>query len=750
MQKNKRQAAIAALFMVALMLNAQTMTVSKAYGWFETAVAEWSAVDGAASYDVTYSGEGIDNARADNPLIRRYADHWRVDIPGLKAGEYTLTVRAVDEDGSVIAQGSTGIIGVRAHVREGWAFAGGNGDARTAYCPGGYKADGTPKDGAKVLYVTAKTADSVTTTVKTDAKGTQQSVTGICNILTAIGRGYDHTPLIVRWIGQVKDTDITGLKDGNFISVTGSDNSGRRFTDITIEGIGNDASFYGYGVTMKRTKGVEIRNLGIMLYGDDGVSMDTDNSNIWIHNCDFFYGRPGADADQVKGDGSIDMKYNSTNITVSYCHFWDSGKVMGCGGSKETVPTYYLTVAHNWFDHTDSRCPRLHYATAHVYNNYYDGVSVYGLGNTTETSAFVEGNYFRNCPRPMMTSGQGTDKWDGAKGTFSGQTGGVTKACDNYITGARRIVYQDDFPADYDAWLVRERTEKVPENETPKTDAAYHYSNFDTAETMYGVSPLSPEEARDNAVAYAGRCEGGDLRWTFDNTADDTSHDVNAALKEAILNYRDGLLGILGETPSPDDGNEGGDNPGDMQPATKGGPVDELMAQGAQGGFVINGTLSDSKGSVTIGGVTYTNALKMGSAASIAFSIDEPMILTLYFANSEGKSLYLTHRNNRTALAIDATNIVTQRLETTGEYTLTKKSGESYLYYLALSPVTSTAIDGTRLPIPDNGSADNASHNAIRGITDGVPAFTLDGKKTGCPGKGIVVINGRKILLKSK
>ncbi len=145
-----------------------------------------------------------------------------------------------------------------------------------------------------------------------------------------------------------------------------------------------------------------------MLFGDDAVSMDTDNANIWIHHNDFFYGAPGSDADQVKGDGTIDMKYNSSNITISYNHFWESGKSMGCGGSTETVPTFYVTFHHNWFDHVDSRNPRLHYTTAHVYNNYFDGVSKYCIGNTTETSAFVEANHFRHCDRPMMISGQGT------------------------------------------------------------------------------------------------------------------------------------------------------------------------------------------------------------------------------------------------------------------------------------------------------------------------------------------------------
>ena len=72
-----------------------------------------------------------------------------------------------------------------------------------------------------------------------------------------------------------------------------------------------------------------------MLFGDDAVSMDTDNYHNWVHNCDFFYGKPGPEADQVKGDGSIDMKYRSTRTTISYNHFFDSGNCLLPGRKKE-------------------------------------------------------------------------------------------------------------------------------------------------------------------------------------------------------------------------------------------------------------------------------------------------------------------------------------------------------------------------------------------------------------------------------
>ena len=713
---------IASLIIILLTLASvyaqQTITVTRCRGWFETATLKWKAVKDASWYQVSYSGEGVSGV-ADDMLIRTYSDHIRCDIPGLKAGDYTFVISAFDKKGESIAESYEVACKVQAFTREGWAFAGENGDARTTYSPGAYNMDGTPKEDAAIYYLTADNANTLTGTVIIDSKGKKNTFTGICNILTAYGRGYDSTPVIIRVIGQVKQSDIEGLKDNNFLSFTGSNNTTRLFPNVTIEGIGDDATLYGYGITCKRTKGVECRNLGIMLFGDDGFSMDTDNSNIWIHHNDFYYGAPGSDADQVKGDGSIDMKYNSTNVTVAYNHFFDSGKVMGCGGSKETVPTYYLTVHHNWFDHCDSRCPRLHYATAHVYNNYYDGVSVYGMGNTTETSAFMEGNYFRNCPRPMMISGQGTDKWDGASGTFSGQSGGMTKAFSNYIAGAQRIVYQDEYPTDFDAYLVDSRDEEIPSSVVSK-NGGWAYSNFDTKETMYSAKVEEPEDAMTSCTTYAGRMDGGDLPWTFDNATEDENHDVIPELKEAILNYQCSLVSIQQE------GSSGGNTDPDPDPSgiIKGGYIIDLINDG-NSGFTITGTTSSDKGTVTIDGNEYAECLNMDSSADITFTITEPMLMTLCFNGSAGNRIIVT---NLDEITIPDDNMVERTLPTAGVYTIVRSSGESYLYYIALTPL---------------GSAVGSPGESIPASKD-APAYNLAGQRVGAAGRGLVVRKGIK------
>jgi pectate lyase len=283
-----------------------------------------------------------------------------------------------------------------------------------------------------------------------------------------------------------------------------------------------------------------------MLFGDDGVSMEGDNSNIWVHNCDFLYGAIGGDSDQIKGDGSIDMKYNTTNITISFNHFWDSGKTTFAGGETEVNPIYF-TYHHNWFDHSDSRHPRLCHATVHVYNNYYDANASMGLLNTENTSAFVEANYYRNTPYPMMINMQGSNYDIWPDGT---QNGGMTKAFNNMMVGPYTTIYQTARPTDFDAYLVATRNEQIPNTVVSRT-GANAYSNFDTAPTMYAYTPDAPSDVPTIVSTYAGRTKGGDFKWTFSNSVDDGSKVINTALKDAIAGYQSTLVNVQGEAPIP-------------------------------------------------------------------------------------------------------------------------------------------------------------------------------------------------------
>lgn len=516
------------------------VSVTESSGWLESAYIKWLPYGGANGYNVYCKKMGEDYVQLDKALIRKYDGFYRADALGLAKGEYVLKVVPI-KDGIEKTDSAveSGILNVESYVREGFAFSE---KSPYGYTTGGYNADGTIKAESEVVYVTNENKNTVT------INGDSTKGVGINGILSYREKKKIKTPLVIRFIGKVEMPD-------------GVENYMMRFMNtenITVEGVGDDATIHGWGFTTKRACNMEFRNLGIMWYGGvggdgDSLSLDTENKNIWIHNIDFFYGAPGKDSDQAKGDGSIDLKAKSDYITVSYCHFWDSGKSCVAGGVWESKnpddpqAKIFVSYHHNWFDHSDSRHPRCVAGSVHVYNNYYDGCAKYGIGSAVQSSVFVEGNYFRNVPRPMIIATQGSDVYqnDGSysnKGTLSGQTGGMIKACNNYIVGAKRFVDQNTTPdaGQIDAYTVQSANEIVPD--TVKAMSGGHcYNNFDTSEDMYSYNVDSPEQAKDKVVAYAGRLGGGDFKWVFD-AAEDKNSDVIPELQNAITGYTSKLI----------------------------------------------------------------------------------------------------------------------------------------------------------------------------------------------------------------
>ncbi len=517
-----------------------TVTFTKSGGWLESAYAQWSPVTGASGYNVYYKVANASDqqyTQIDAQLVRQYPSYLRADVLGLAAGNYVVKVVPTANDVEILsAAATTSTLTVKAHTREGFAFSP---QSPMGTGSGGYNNDGTVPSNAQILYITSTNTNTVTLSVITSSSGTKTTYTGLANIMTGRQKGYDKTPLIIRLIGQVKGSEISGLNSNGFLQVKGCYN-------VTIEGVGEDATVYEWGLLVRSAHNIEIRNLGIMLFPDDGVSLDTDNENIWVHNNDIFYGAPGSDADQVKGDGSCDVKGFSDYITVSYNHFWDSGKMSLCGMSDSKE--FHVSYHHNWFDHSDSRHPRIRVGTIHIYNNYFDGVSKYGVGNTNGGSAFVEANYFRNCKYPMLISLQGTDIYGGSEGTFSSEPGGMIKAYNNTVEGATRLVYHTTDATQFDAYLATSRNEQV--SSTYQTVSGGNtYNNFDTASTMYSYTADAPGDVKTIVTTYAGRMNGGDFKWTF-TTADDTSSEVNTALKQAIFDYVSPLVATATPTPT--------------------------------------------------------------------------------------------------------------------------------------------------------------------------------------------------------
>ncbi len=538
------------LTLLAAPLFGGAQTIRESGGWFESGYVTFSLSDDAASYHVYCKPVGGEYRKLDDALVRNYGTYGRADAVGIVAGEYVFKVVPVDAEGSemetLAAESST--VEVRAYDRSGFAFTGG-------MSPGAYNSDGTLKPNTVILYVTDKNKDAVTLDVVTSSKGATTVCTGIQNILTGFKKGYDSRCLAIRLIGQVGVPSVSSKGDLEI------DMGGKTVCPgITLEGIGCDATADGWGIRIKNATSVEIRNIGVINCSSsegDNIGLQQENKYIWVHNNDLFYGNAGSDADQAKGDGALDCK-RSTLVTLSYNHFWDCGKcnLLGLKGENDQM---YVCYHHNWFDHSDSRHPRIRSFSCHVYNNYFDGCAKYGVGACMASSVFVENNYFRNTSRPMMISMQGTDIASG-EGTFSSEDGGMIKAYGNVFdecSSSFRFVSWQKNPVDFDAYVAASRDEKVPaEVKTKKGGTGYN--NFDTdAAIMFDYTPDAAEDVPTIlAGAYgAGRMQHGDLKWTFNNAVDDVDYSVNKELKAVVAGYRTSLVGLF-----TDDGEASGDS----------------------------------------------------------------------------------------------------------------------------------------------------------------------------------------------
>ena len=623
---------------------AGVIQITEAKGWQESAYLKWALFEGASSYNVY-----VDDKKIDAQLIRQYASYYRADVLGLKAGTYSVKVVPVNAEGTEITGANTASnLVVKSFNREGFAHFKYDG-------VGAYNNDGTLKAGAKVLYITAKTAKTVSTTVNT---GKSETITGLQSIIDAYSKGKDKTPIAFRIIGKVSLSDLDHISS----SAEGLQIKGAKM-NMTFEGVGDDATVYGFGFLLREAESVEFRNFAIMRCLDDAMSLDTKNSHVWIHNMDLFYGKKGSAADQAKGDGTVDIKGDSKYITVAYNRFWDNGKASMCGMKSETGENW-ITYHHNWFDHSDSRMARVRTMSVHMYNNYYQHCDVYGIGATSGSSVFMESNYFDAVKRPIMSSLQGTDaKGDG---TFSGEKGGLIKAYGNVFANKpdnfSYIPYAENNTS-FDAYEVSDPSEQVPASVKTLVGGT-SYNNFDTnSSLMYAYAADKAEDVPSIVEGFygAGRLNHGDIDFVIpDETVVTNGHQQPWPALASILDaYTSGVVKVFGESNATGEGGsaEGGSTGGSGEGGSTGGstggttegdstvtPIEGTVlvtftdSKPSSSIVTVSGNYATNKGTATIDGTSYSTCVKMESATNILVTVDKKVTMTLYFSSADTKT----------------------------------------------------------------------------------------------------------------
>lgn len=623
---------------------AGVIQITEAKGWQESAYLKWAPFEGASSYNVY-----VDDKKIDAQLVRQYKSYYRADVLGLKEGTYSVKVVPVNAEGKEIAGANTASnLVVKSYNREGFAhfkYAG----------VGAYNNDGTLKAGAKVLYITAKTAKTVSTTVNT---GKLETITGLQSIIDAYSKGKDKTPIAFRIIGKVNLSDLDHISS----SAEGLQIKGAMM-NMTFEGVGDDATVYGFGFLLREAESVEFRNFAIMRCLDDAMSLDTKNYHVWIHNMDLFYGKKGGAADQAKGDGTVDIKGDSKYVTVAYNRFWDNGKASMCGMKSETGPNY-ITYHHNWFDHSDSRMARVRTMSVHMYNNFYQHNDVYGIGATSGSSIFMESNYFDAVKRPIMSSLQGTDAM--GDGTFSGEKGGLIKAYGNVFANKPAnfsyVPYAENNTS-FDAYEVSNPSEQVPASVKTLVGGT-SYDNFDTNPSlMYAYAADKAEDVPSIVEGFygAGRLNHGDIDFVIpDETVVTNGHQQPWPALASILDaYTSGVVKVFGESDATGEGGsaeggstggsgEGGSTGGSTGGTTEGGstvtPIEGTVlvtftdSKPSSSIVTVSGNYATNKGTATIDGTSYSTCVKMESATNISVTVDKKVTMTLYFSSADSKT----------------------------------------------------------------------------------------------------------------
>ncbi|CAL9518573.1 pectinesterase family protein [Streptomyces sp. enrichment culture] len=197
-------------------------------------------------------------------------------------------------------------------------------------------------------------------------------------------------------------------------------------SDKTIVGQGTSGHIVGGGFFLGQgVHNVIIRNLTIRdsyqgVWNDkdhdfDAVQMDGAH-HVWIDHNDL----------RNMADGLIDVRKDSTYVTVSWNRLSQNNKTFGIGWTENV--TTDITIHHNWFRETGQRNPSTDNAAhAHLYNNFLEDVantsisSSYGTYSRGGTRMVLENSYFQGMRNPVIKDATATVVQRG--NAFSGTSG---------------------------------------------------------------------------------------------------------------------------------------------------------------------------------------------------------------------------------------------------------------------------------------------------------------------------------------
>jgi pectate lyase len=165
----------------------------------------------------------------------------------------------------------------------------------------------------------------------------------------------------------------------------------------TFLGTNNYAHIEGIRVSVSGSRNVVIRNITFSkVLAADEIEINAGSKNILIDHCEFFTDRDHDDNEDYY-DGMLDIKNESSFITVKWCFFHDHNKgiLISSGDDSYQDSVQRITFHHNYFFNCNSRLPSIRFGKSHIFNNYYENCGT-AVNTRMNACVRVEKNYFHN------------------------------------------------------------------------------------------------------------------------------------------------------------------------------------------------------------------------------------------------------------------------------------------------------------------------------------------------------------------
>ncbi|WJV62278.1 polysaccharide lyase [Pectobacteriaceae bacterium C52] len=291
-------------------------------------------------------------------------------------------------------------------------------------------------------------------------------------------------PLIITYTGN--EDSLINAAAANICAQSAKDARGVEIKEFTkgITIIGTNGSSANFGIWITKSSDVVVQNMRIgYLPGgaSDGDMIRIDRSpNVWIDHNELFAANHECDGSKdgdTTFESAVDIKKDSTYVTVSYNYIHGVKKVGLAGFSSSDTAERNITYHHNIYNDVTSRLPLQRGGLVHAYNNLYTDVTSSGLNVRQNGNALIEGNWFENAVNPV------TSRYDGSNfGKWELRNNNITKPAD-FTT------YNITWTAD---------TKSYVNADSWTTTGAYPSS------IPYSYSPVSAQCVKNKLANYAG------------------------------------------------------------------------------------------------------------------------------------------------------------------------------------------------------------------------------------------------------